>query len=216
MHPKSIPQLTPSQIESFWSKVEVHHPAGCWIWTGRINRTGYGRFHAGSRMLRAHRFAYDQLIGGLDLERVLHHLCHNKLCCNPDHMALVHPSQHKKLHPTKRRRSQNVCFNGHDMTVTGFFTAATGQRFCKVCSRRRAWARNQEMIVIRQAYPRRTGPKWQPPKPKPDPYRLLISAIFGGIEEPRKDDPSKTDTWITEWRERAFRSLARELLGKPT
>src|SRR5690349_6138190 len=64
MRAKSIPTLTPAQIERFWEKVEVYHPAGCWTWTGSTSR-GYGEFKFGRSVYKAHRVAYTLLIGSI-------------------------------------------------------------------------------------------------------------------------------------------------------
>ena len=57
----------------------------CWIWQGRIDRTGYGRL--GRKM--AHRAIYEsrnELIpNGMDLD----HLCDIRSCVNPQHLEAV-------------------------------------------------------------------------------------------------------------------------------
>ena len=72
--------------ERFWSK--VNKTDTCWIWTAAKNQDGHGRFRHG-RLVLAHRFAYELLVGpipkGLDLD----HLCQNPACVNPAHLEPV-------------------------------------------------------------------------------------------------------------------------------
>jgi len=74
----------------------------CWPWLGSVNNCGYGLFsiwHRDERrrkMMTPHRLA---LIAHLGRELApgmnANHVCHNRLCCNPNH--LMEGTQHAKL-----------------------------------------------------------------------------------------------------------------------
>lgn len=86
--------------ERFWAKVEK--TSGCWYWRGAVAGR-YGRFWVGStrsdgRLLQAHRFAYELLIGPIPPELTIDHLCLNKLCVNPDHMEPVTGAENTRRH----------------------------------------------------------------------------------------------------------------------
>lgn len=63
----------------------------CWVWTGALNRYGYGHVSKGRRLgaARVHRFLWTLLVGPIDDDLDLDHLCRNRACCNPDHLDPV-------------------------------------------------------------------------------------------------------------------------------
>lgn len=80
--------ITPITTALFWSKVRVpENQVDCWEWTVGTNANGYGRYCSGSRKIAAHRFAYELVKGPVPDGLVVRHLCHNRLCCNPNHLA---------------------------------------------------------------------------------------------------------------------------------
>lgn len=100
--------LTPRQIESFNQRWEPDE-AGCWIWFGTINQSGYGVVQIGSRSNNtirkhpAHRVSYELLVGPIPEDKVLDHLCQVKLCVNPSHLEVVTQSTNaSRWHEHKR------------------------------------------------------------------------------------------------------------------
>lgn len=75
--------------ERFWAKVDRRGDSECWLWLGAMSKgrsPGYGAFQAGTRLkprlMRAHRFAYEDLVGLIPLGLELDHLCRNPSCVN--------------------------------------------------------------------------------------------------------------------------------------
>lgn len=76
----------------FWSHVDTSGP--CWIWTGSINRGGYGSvgIRADGKWIGSflpHRVAYELAIGPIPEGMTLDHLCREKRCVRPDHLEPV-------------------------------------------------------------------------------------------------------------------------------
>jgi len=91
-------------IDRFWMKVEKG--PGCWSWTGAIS-DGYGSFAEGSkgRCHKAHRFAYEQLVGPIPDGMQLDHKCHNRSCVNPAHLRPVTHKQNMEHDSGAQRNS---------------------------------------------------------------------------------------------------------------
>lgn len=65
-------------------------PDGCWVWTGRINPSGYGVVPLGSqRQASAHRLMATAKYGKPLGSQPIHHKCANRDCVNPDHLEPV-------------------------------------------------------------------------------------------------------------------------------
>ena len=76
----------PGPVERFWAMVDAS--GDCWEWRGARVR-GYGTFKVDRKQLRAHRFAYELLVGPIPPGLELDHLCANPGCVNPAHLEPV-------------------------------------------------------------------------------------------------------------------------------
>jgi hypothetical protein len=73
-------------IERFNQKYIVNEENGCWEWQGTISKKGYGTIHINNKEIKAYRFAYEYFIGPIDNKLMICHNCHNRKCCNPNHL----------------------------------------------------------------------------------------------------------------------------------
>ena len=75
---------------AFWSYVDKSPSVtGCWLWTGKVDRYGTGRFAipgVSSKRLAPH-LAYELHYGPLEYGMRVWHRCDEPLCVNPDHLV---------------------------------------------------------------------------------------------------------------------------------
>lgn len=65
--------------------------AGCWLFTGALNESGYGIVGKGSRgagVDRAHRITYQHYVGPIPDSLFVCHHCDVPSCCNPEHLFI--------------------------------------------------------------------------------------------------------------------------------
>lgn len=126
--------------ERFWAK--VNKTETCWLWTASTTPKGYGKFSLGrdaqgaQRLINAHRFAYEQVVGPIAEGLELDHLCREKLCVNPDHLEPVtHAENMRRMFATITH-----CPQGHEYDEANLYTRPKGKsggRMCRTCHRLR-------------------------------------------------------------------------------
>lgn len=91
MIPSIDPRYSAFTIDDLERWVDI--TPGCWLWTGAKNWTGYGqrsvRVDGKVRTARAHRMAYELLVGPIPEGLTIDHLCRVRHCVNPDHLEPV-------------------------------------------------------------------------------------------------------------------------------
>ena len=70
----------------------------CIEWQGPTRPDGYGEFIRYRERVRAHRHVWQECIGPLPDDVLLHHECHNKICVNPAHLSPLTRAEHNSEH----------------------------------------------------------------------------------------------------------------------
>jgi len=72
-------------IQRFMSEVAIGDWNECWLWTGPLDKDGYGeRFKVAGEKYRPHRVSCEIAFGPSSLFTL--HSCENRACCNPAHL----------------------------------------------------------------------------------------------------------------------------------
>jgi hypothetical protein len=82
---KTISQMSGPDIR-VWPLIVCDLETQCWMWTGAIDRKGYGRVWNPGRTALAHRIVWELLRSPLIRTQCLLHTCDTPLCVNPDHL----------------------------------------------------------------------------------------------------------------------------------
>lgn len=129
--------------DRFWAK--VNKGIFCWEWQG-AKATGYGHFRFEGRMVMAHRWAYEAMVGPIPEGLEIDHLCRNRPCVRPDHLEAV-KSRENVLRSdglAAQYAQRTHCNKGHEFTLenTIKFTdrPATARR-CRTCMLTRSLGR---------------------------------------------------------------------------
>ena len=86
--PKQAQYSTPE--EAFAARTEWR--GKCLVWTGGMSN-GYGSITVNGRHAQTHRYSYEMVNGPIPEGLQIDHMCHNKACCNVEHLRLTTPKQ---------------------------------------------------------------------------------------------------------------------------
>jgi len=109
----------------------------CWLYKGTVDVEGYTHI----RSTTGHRAIYEHLVGPIPAGMTLDHACRVRHCLNPDHMRVMSIGDNMKSSPkywatrSKRDWSATHCRNGHEWADGNQYVAASGDRYCRACSR---------------------------------------------------------------------------------
>lgn len=125
---------------------------GCFVWqrarAGKEAKRGggYGCFRLGSKVARAHTFAWERVNGPVPKGLQVRHTCHNTLCVNVEHMLLgtnddnardrlLAGRYQKKLTPAKVRAIRHAAEKGESQNGLARKYGVCGQTVNEIVKR---------------------------------------------------------------------------------
>ena len=127
-----MPAASPVQ-DRFWSKVDKTET--CWLWMASVDNRGYPQLHKDGGTVRAHRYAYELLVGSIPSGLDLDHLCRVRRCVNPTHLEPVTRKENSRrgMSPNMQAHRANRCRRGHPFTEANTIRKSNGTRQCRTC-----------------------------------------------------------------------------------
>jgi len=134
----------------------------CHLWTGSIDKDGYGRF---SRFLGGHRAAYMLYVGPIPEGYQIDHTCHtndpycsggkscmHRRCINPAHLEAVTALENTRRgqSPPTKNASKTHCSNGHAFDDANTYILR-GWRYCRKCNAETVAKRRSRLKAEREA-----------------------------------------------------------------
>lgn len=126
-------------VEDFYRK--INKTDSCWLWMGKPDKDGYGKFTLNKKRQRAHRISYKLNIGPIpeDKPQILHH-CDNPPCVRPEHLYAGTNKENMRDKVTRNRASnqnkfKTTCPRGHEYDTFRKKKNGKTERRCKTCDK---------------------------------------------------------------------------------
>ena len=134
--PKPKYKRLADHIESMYSG---EPNTGCWLWSGSVDRKGYGQLTHNQVHMTAHRASYSAFKGCADGLLVCHD-CDQPSCVNPAHLYAGTYADNRSDMLNRKRWShpfamRTHCSAGHEYLTVGASIATDGTRVCKECQK---------------------------------------------------------------------------------
>ena len=147
--------------ENFWERVTwgAESPkveGACWLWSGNLDKDGYGYWRRQKRNKRVHRETYEDMYSEIPKGMVIDHLCAVRNCVNPQHLEVVSPGENtlRGRGPSAVNRLKTHCSKGHlfDKENTRICVRSNGKvyRNCRSCERARNANRREYLTEYRR------------------------------------------------------------------
>lgn len=93
--------MNPRLQRKILSNIKKDDHCGCWLWTGQISNSGYGKMMIKDNDQQPHMESADHVsftafIGPVPQGMLTRQTCHNRLCVNPQHLELFDPEAWRK------------------------------------------------------------------------------------------------------------------------
>lgn len=124
-----VQAMTPAAMSRFWGRVD--QSGDCWLWSGAVGASGYGRFDLKGRGRPAHRVSYAMAKGDIPDGLFVCHHCDNRLCVKPSHLFLGNNSDNMRDMVRKGRCNVPVGARVHNAILNDEMVVEIKRRLAK-------------------------------------------------------------------------------------
>lgn len=127
--------------DKFMLRVErkdMGYETECLLWTGYIDKDGYGKFSTAGKNHGAHRWAFEHWVRKLEPGEVPDHECLIRHCVNWEHMEAVTNAENVRRGYQRRGvlfDEKTHCKHEHALTPENVYTNPQGRKSCRTCTR---------------------------------------------------------------------------------
>lgn len=125
---------------------------GCWLWTGRLTKAGYGQISVKNRQQQVHRVAYEAWVGAIPDGLTIDHLCRIRNCFNFAHLEPVSQKTNtlRGQTITARNLAKTHCPQGHEYATENTYRTTGGGRRCRQCQREHhtKWKQRKSSVAL--------------------------------------------------------------------
>ena len=109
----------------------------CLLWTASLDRDGYGKFWDGTKVVAAHRQAYEEVHGPIPPGLTVDHLCRVHACVRGHHLEAVTNRVNilRGVSPSAIHAQKTACPKGHRYDEANTWVDGQGRRHCRSCWR---------------------------------------------------------------------------------
>lgn len=121
--------MTAEEIARFMGKTKKS--GDCLLWSGPLDKDGYGSFYFRRANRRAQRVSWFMHHGDVEAEMVVSPFCGNRNCVNHQHLRVVSKSDHPM------NGGSSICYVNSQKTHCPkghtYDREYSGQRYCSIC-----------------------------------------------------------------------------------
>lgn len=134
-------------LKSRFDRFYIVCPSGCWLWTGVINKSGYGTISCSQfKETLAHRVSWIIHFGNFNKDLEVCHKCDVRNCVSPYHLFLGTKEDNQRDSVFKGRhwsQKKTHCPKGHEYTEEStYFRKDRNHRDCRTCMKNREMNRS--------------------------------------------------------------------------
>lgn len=124
------------------NEVSFDKETTCWNWKGYKSELNYGIISIQNKTFYTHRVSYTLFHKPIPKGLVVHHMCNNRACCNPEHLDIMTQIENVSMNGSGSYghfAARTHCVNGHELSNDNLVQSSLkkGKTECLKCNNKR-------------------------------------------------------------------------------